>query len=59
MKISVMQKNDGTHVVRMNIDGNLDLALTLTIDELEDLECQMTNVLHQLAFYRRSVGGDK
>ena len=55
MKISIMNKQNGTHVIRMNIDGNLDLSLTLDIDEIEDLECQLTTALHQLAFYRRSV----
>lgn len=53
MNINISKQNDLEHKVEISISKDFKFSMTMLIPEMEDLECELTTILHELANYRR------
>jgi hypothetical protein len=53
MNIKIHPLNDGRHRIKMIVSKEVTLSLSLLLPEIEDLEGEITNIICQLAKYRK------
>ena len=53
MKLDIKQLDSNQHEITMELSPEITIKLKLLIPEIEDLECELTNIVHTLAKYRK------
>ncbi len=53
MNIKIHPLNNNQHRIKVDLAPELSISLRLLIPEIEDLECELTNIICQLAKYRK------
>ncbi len=53
MNIKIHPLNNNQHRIKVELAPELTINLHLLIPEIEDLECELTNIICQLAKYRK------
>lgn len=57
MNITISKINELEHKIEFSIGDSFKCSMNLLIPEIEDLECELTDILHELSTYRRKHNG--
>lgn len=53
MNLKIHPLNNSQHRIKFELTDELSISLRLGLCEIEDLECELTNIICRLAKYRK------